>query len=204
VRKSAASVEEAKSEIKRRVKRGPRAVRRVSAEQSLHQFEREIKREMACHYKASDFSYGDIADALGLTRDIIKKWFQEPEMQARCAKIVEDMVGSAVKFGQLASFEMLEIIADVARSADDDKTAIQAACEYLDRIGLTKVNKSESKSASTIKEERELNLVDKDGIIDALADNAPPEVLQRAATLMDELFSLTAEHTDKDVTHANS
>jgi hypothetical protein len=201
MRKSAESVEEARRDIKRKVKRGPRAVRTLTGEAALTQFERDLKREMACHYKASDFSYSVIAEHLGVTRDIVKKWFQEPEMQARCAKIVEDMVGAAVKFGQLGSFEMLEIIAGHARESDDEKISLQAACEYLDRVGLTKVNKSESKSASTIKEERELNLVDKSGIIDALAEGAPPEVLHRAAELMDELFALTSEHTDKDLTH---
>lgn len=201
-RKRAGSVAVAQGNIKRRVQRGPKVTSSLATESSLSEFERTIKREMACHYKAADYKYKDISEVLGVTVDVLKKWFQEPEMQARTAKIVEDMVGSTVKFAQLGAFEMVEIIADIARKADDDKTALQAACEYLDRIGMTKVNKSESMSAQTIREEREVSLVDKGGLIDALADGAPPEVLHRAAALMDELFGLVAEHTDRDVTHS--
>lgn len=201
-RKRAGSVAVAQGNIKRRVQRGPKVTSSLATESSLSEFERTIKRETACHYKAADYKYKDISEVLGVTVDVLKKWFQEPEMQARTAKIVEDMVGSTVKFAQLGAFEMVEIIADIARKADDDKTALQAACEYLDRIGMTKVNKSESMSAQTIREEREVSLVDKGGLIDALADGAPPEVLHRAAALMDELFGLVAEHTDRDVTHS--
>jgi hypothetical protein len=204
MRKSYTTVAEARNEMKARYRRGSKRTRKATSEQNLSEFDRALKRELACHYKASSFSYTYIADALGLTRDIVKKWFQEPEMQERAAKLVDDMVSAAVKFGQTHAFEMMEMLAEIARTTADDRVAIQAITEYLDRIGLTKVNKSESKSASTIREEHEVNLVDKSGIIEALAENAPPEVLQRAATLMDELFSITAEHTDRDITHADA
>jgi len=201
MRKSPATVAEARNELKARYKRGTKRERKLTTEGSLTAFDRQVKRELACHYKASNFSYIYIADALGLSRDIIKKWFQEPEMQARAAELVKNMVDAAVKFGQTHSFEMMEMLAEIARTTDDDKVAIQAICEYLDRIGLTKVNKSESKSAQTIREEHEVELVDKSGLIEALAENAPPEVVSRAAEIVDELFAMTAEHTDKDVTH---
>lgn len=203
MRKSA-TVLEARNDLKARYRRGTKTTRKLTSEANLTEFDRAIKRELACHYKASSFSYNYIADALGVTRDIVKKWFMEPDMQERSAKLVEDMVGAAVKFGQTHAFEMMEMLAEIARTTHDDRVAIQAITEYLDRIGLTKVNKSESVSAATVREERDVNLVDKSGIIEALAESAPPEVLQRAATLMDELFSITAEHTDKDVTHADS
>ena len=201
MRKSAATVAEARNEIKAKYRRGTKTERKLTSESALTAFDRRVKRELACHYKASNFSYNYIGDALGLSRDVIKKWFQEPDMQARTAELVKDMVDAAVKFGQTHSFEMMEMLAEIARTTEDDKTAIQAICEYLDRIGLTKVNKSESKSAQTIREEHEVELVDKSGLIDALADNAPPEVVSRAAEIVDELFALTAEHTEKDVTH---
>lgn len=203
MRKSAETYEEEKERVVRRVTRGRYTRRTVRAEGDLAGFEKELKQELACHFKAASWTYKQIAERLEVTENVVKKWFQDPAMQERAAKLVDDMIGSAIRFGQTEAFDMLEIIANVARTAEDDKTAIQAACEYLDRIGLTKVNKSESKSAAVVREEHEVNLVDKDGILDALADGAPPEVIQRAATLVNELFSLTAEHTGMDVTHGS-
>jgi hypothetical protein len=200
--KRATSAATAQANIKRTVQRGPHKTTTITSEDKLTEFERQIKREIACHYKAADYKYKDIAAVLGITVDVVKKWFQEQEMQDATAKIVDNMLESTIKYGRLQTFEMLDIIADIARKAEDDKVALQAAAEYLDRVGLTKVNKSESLSTATTREEREVRLVDKEGLIEALSESAPPEVLQRAATLMDELFSLTAEHTDKDVTHA--
>jgi len=188
--------------MRRAAKRGSRVTRVAVSEQNLDAFDRRLKRELACHYKASGYPYAEIAKQLDLTTDVIKKWFQEQEMQDYAAKLQEDMVDAAVKYGQTRAFEMLDMLANIARDTDDDKVAIQAIAEYLDRIGLTKVNKSESKSAATVRKESEVQLVDKSGILEALAEGAPPEVLHRAAEIMDELFSLTAEHTDKDVTHA--
>lgn len=201
-RKSAATADEQRGREKRKYLRGSRAVRTVVSPDKLQPWELDVKKEMACHYKASDYKYSEIADILSVTVDVVKKWFQEPAMQERASAIIEDMVDSSIRFGRLGAFEMLDIIASIARSSPDDKVAMTAACEYLDRIGLTKVNKSESATTATVKKENEINLIDKSGLIEALADGAPPEVLHRAAELLDELFSITAEHTDKDVTHA--
>jgi predicted transcriptional regulator len=190
---------EARDAQRRKIVRGPRTTSVAQSETKLADFEREVKREMACHFKASDYTYNEIARRLGLGVNTIKKWFQEEEMQKRCAEIVKDMVGSTMNYARLNAFEMLDIIADVARTAEDDKTAITAACEYLDRIGMTKINKSESLSTQTVKNQHEI--VDRTGLLDALSENAPPEVLHEVAEKLDQAFSLVAEHTEQDVTH---
>jgi len=201
MRKSAETFNEEKERVRRRVTRGRYAKTTIRDEKDLAVFEREVAMELACHYKAASLTYKQIAERLQLTENIVKKWFQDQAMQEKSAKLVQDMIGNTIRFGQTQAFDMLEIIAEVARTSDDDKTAVQAACEYLDRVGLTKINKSESKSAAVVREEHEVTLTDKTGLLEALQESAPPEVVSRAAELVDELFSLGSEHIPGGVPH---
>jgi hypothetical protein len=79
---------------------------------------------------------------------------------------------------------------EIVRSTDDDKVAIQAGCELLDRIGLTKVTRSESIGATINR--NEVDITDTTGLVDYLKD-APPELAQRAAQQMEDLLAMVKE-----------
>lgn len=195
----AQTVEQERRDIKRRYRRGRKTETVIRGESALTDVEREIKREIACYLKAQDFSYTYIADALGLTKDVVKKWFQEPEMQTRVREVFDDITAAGVKLLKSYAIEFIEMLAELARTAED-KIALTAIIEGLDRMGIAKVNKSESISAQTIREEREVDITDKSGLVESLKE-ADPTIQVAAAEKLEELLALAAEHTDRAVTH---
>ena len=117
-------------------------------------------------------------------------------MRAEVLKINEDMVGGSMKLLKTYAVELIEMLMEIARTSDD-KTALTAITEGLDRMGLTKVNKSEGRSV--IETKTDIEITDPHGLIDKLKD-APPEAQQAAAEHMEALMAITSEHTDANVT----
>lgn len=198
-RKKAETLEQARAQLRRPHKRGRKVERKVTSEANLSEFDRAVKRQMACFLKAQDFSYSYIADALDLGKSVVTRWFQEPEMQEMTAKVQDSWTDSAIKLMRSYAIELVEMAVQIARTADD-KIAKDVIFELLDRMGMAKVNKSES-LGKVINENRDLlEISDPNGLIDKLR-NAPPEIQQQAAAHMEALMAITAEHTEEDVTH---
>lgn len=195
------SLDQQRADIKKAYRRGPRKEQIVHGK--LSEVDLVVKQEIACHLKAADFSYRYIGEALGVSTDMLKKWFIDDDLglAARVIKIQDDYVQGAVKLLKTYAIELVEMLIEIARTTEDDKTAITAITEAFDRMGLTKVNKSESAASIVNTERQEVELTDKAGLVDKLR-NAPPEVQAKAAEHMEALLSLTAEHIDMDVTHA--
>lgn len=187
------SVDEIRKKIKREYKRGRKVERKITSEQALTAFERDVKREVACYLKAQDFSYNYIGDTLGLSREVVKKWFQEDEMKAKVAKIQADFLDGAVKLMKSYAIEIVEIFMEIVRQSNNDETAIKAGVELLDRMGLSKVNKSESIAAITRKDE--IDITDTTGLLER-AKSAPPETQAAMARKMEELVAIAQEHAE--------
>lgn len=201
MRKTAGTLEEQRNQIKRTYKHGARSRRVVVNFETLTEFEKGMKIEAACFLKAADFSHTYIGEALGVSRGVVKGWFEDnPEMREKVAKIQKDYIDGAVKLLKTYAIELVEMLVEIARSDVDPATRIKAITEALDRMGMSKVNKSESVVSGTQKSEVEL--VDKSGMIEKLKD-APPEVQAQVAEHMEQVLALTAEHTGLDVTHGN-
>jgi hypothetical protein len=122
----------------------------------------------------------------------VKAWFEDQAMRNHVAEIQTYMLDGAVKLLRSYAIELVEMLVEIARTADD-KVALAAITEGLDRMGMSKVNKSESVTAQTLTERVEIT--DTTGIIEKLKD-APPEVQQAAAESMERLMSLAAEFSD--------
>ena len=200
-RKTGATLDEQRRDIKRRYrKHGTRAERRLVNVDSMTETERAVKKEAACFLKAADYSYTYIGNALGISKSAVRKWFdEEPAMRSRVVAIQKEYVDGAVMLLKTYAIELIEMLVEIARSDIDPKVRIQAITEALDRMGLSKVNKSES--AVTKTDRHEVDLTDKTGLVAAMQD-APPEVQQEMARKLEEVQALASEHTDRDVTHA--
>lgn len=196
-RKRAASLQEQRTDIRKRYRRGKKVERTLRGEDTLSQTERAVKLEIVCHLKAMDFGHKYIAEAVSVSPTTINRWLSDAAAQERVMEICDDFVAGAVKYLKTYAIELIEMLMELARVTEDDRVALQAITEALDRIGITKVNKSESVSAQTIREE--IDLTDKAGLVNALR-NAPPEVQAKAAEKMEELLAITAEHTEMAVT----
>lgn len=187
-----------RANIKKQYRRGAKAERRIVGVESLSDVELAVAKTKACYLKAADFSYTYIGEALSVSKNVVKEWFKDPLMHEEVAKIQADYVDGAVKLLKTYAVELVEIVVEIARWSEDEGIALKAALEGLDRIGLAKVNKSESAVAKTNR--TEVDIVDKNGIVESLRD-APPDVQVKVAQKMEELLALTAEHTDQAVTH---
>lgn len=194
-RKTAATLEEQRNAIKKKYKRGKRE-RKVSSLADLTDIEIAVKKEAACFLKAGDFSYTYIGDALHTTKLIVKTWFEEPSMKERVLEIQEDYIDGAVTLLKTYAIELIEMLVEIARTTTDDKIAIQAITEALDRAGLAKVNKSES--AVTTKSRAEVDITDKHGVLAAMKD-ASPERQQEVARMMEEALALAFDDSEREV-----
>ena len=90
--------------------------------------------------------------------------------------------------------ELIEMLMGIARSTDDEKMVLDIFREFADRIGASKVNKSESAALNINKNEEHthIDITDKTGLVERLRD-APPEVQQAAAEKMADLMALVSE-----------
>jgi hypothetical protein len=196
VRKTAGTLAQQRNKMKRNYRRGQRAEGvRVVDLSPLSDVELEVMKTKAAFLKAAGYSHTYIAQALNTTRSIVGHWFEEPEMRAEVVRINEDIVGGSLKLLKTYAVELVEMLMEIARTSDD-KTALQAITEGLDRMGLTKVNKSEGRSV--IETKTDIEITDPHGLIDKLKD-APPEAQQAAAEHMEALMSITSEHTGVNV-----
>jgi hypothetical protein len=196
-RKKAESIEDIRQDVKKRYRQGTKKHRELVNWNSLTEAEKWLMQERACLLKAAGFSYTYIAEAVASTRGVVKGWFEQPAMQTRVAEFQKDFIDGAVKLVKTYAIEIFEMLMDIARDGTiDPKVRIQAMTELLDRMGLAKVNKSES----AVTKKSEVDITDKTGLMAAMTD-APPEVQQEMAAKLEEAFALAAEHTDRDVTH---
>lgn len=192
-RKQAGTIEEQRQEIKRHYVRGSKGQTKRGIDK-LSDIEIAVMKTKACFLKAAGYSHTYIGDALGVTRSVVGHWFEEPEMREEVAQINADIVGGALKLLKTYGLELIEMLMEIARTAED-KTALAAITDALDRMGLTKVNKSEGRTVHESK--TEIEFTDPHGLVEKLK-NAPPEAQQAAAEHMEALMALTGEHIGDD------
>jgi hypothetical protein len=181
---------------KRSHKRGVREnVSEVIGDAALADVDRFIKQEIACYLKAQDFSYSYIGDAVGVSSSTVKRWFADEELalSARVAVIREDLVSGAIKLLKTYAIELIEGLMQIWRDTEDDELAMKLGLELLDRLGISKVNKSESKTAATLREEREVSITDRTGLLEAVG-NMPPHVQSKMAEAMEQVTALAEEY----------
>jgi hypothetical protein len=198
-RKKLSELEKQREKVKQVYVDGPRRIKRVRGEAEMGLEVVAAKKVQACYLRAGDFEYPYIAEACGVSVDTIKRWFMEDEMQGLLAKVIEDQVDGAVKLLKTYAIELLEMLVNIARTTEDPDQKRKAINDALDRMGLAKVNKSESVVNSTSNDMSTVAITDPAGLVEKLR-TAPPEVQARAAEHMEAMLALAGEHTDEDVT----
>ena len=203
-RKTGRTLSDSREQISRRYKRGSLVNRAVKGDANMSEQELAWRKETACLLIAAGFSESYAAEALGTTKGVVNGWFKNDErMHARVIQVKDEITTGALKLMRGYLLEAVEMLMSIARSTDDEALAVRVLQDFLDRGGISKVNKSESLSSAEIKKTTEVELTDKSGLADALKD-APPEVQMRIAEQMDEILALASEHTERDVTHGHS
>jgi hypothetical protein len=197
-KKRATTIVEQRRDIARRYKRGTvgksRKARKIDDETQLDADALSFKKAYAVFLKASDFPYSYISDNLGVTRGLVKRWFEDEKMQENVREVQDDILNGAYNYIKTYAIEAVEGIAEVGRKSPDWKVSLQAWSDLLDRMGLTKVNKSESVQTRT--DEQIVTLgVDEEMLekIEAL----PEETQDKIAELTTELQALVEDARGK-------
>lgn len=145
-------------------------------------------KDRACFLKAMGLSYRKISDQIGVTTVVVRGWFDDTELRDRVTTLQTDMVESAKKLAEQYSLEAMQILMSTARTAiarENFGDAIRASEGILDRVGLAKVNKSESKVTKETREEHDLS----SGLFERL-ESLPIETQQELARLSAEMDAL--------------
>jgi hypothetical protein len=196
-RKTAGTLEEQRNRIKRKYKRGARIEKIVRGNDALTDTERTVAQETACYLKAMDFSWTYIGESLGISPNTVKAWFngeddRAAELRDKIEFIHHDFVDGGIKLMKTYFIELVEMLMTIARTTDDEKLVLEIFREFADRIGASKVNKSQSAALVRHEGHSTIDITDKTGLIEKLRD-APPEIQQRAAEKMADLMALVSE-----------
>lgn len=165
-----------------------RKQRKVTNEDELDVAQLTWKKHYAVFLKAADYSYGYISDALGVTRSIVKHWFEDPEMRTAVEKVQNDTVEGAIDFLKRRSIELVELLLEIARTTEDPSVRLRAVVEGLDRIGMAKVNKSESRVLSESNEKHEFS----PEFFERL-EGLPLETQQKLAGMAEEMETIISQ-----------
>jgi hypothetical protein len=203
-RKGAGTLAQQRSAFEQRYLRGRRGKQEITSPALMTEFDRLLKQERLCFLKASDFSHTYCADALGVSRSTITEWLADEQLKLgeRIAEISASMTQSAVAYIESCLVEIADALMEIFRTTTDEKLAKEIGFEMMDRMGLSKVNKSESIVSGTVKQKKQVELTDSTGVVE-LARGAPPEVLQQMAQHMESLVALAQEHGEQSDSDGN-
>jgi predicted transcriptional regulator len=149
----------------------------------------------ACILRAGGSSTSQIGTTLGVTKRMVRRWFEDEAMQKMVAEIRKDITSGAIQAITNNLIEAAELLMQNARAAYKEgafSDSIRAAAEVLDRGGLSKVNKSESK----VKSEQEHTFTGTEEFFDKF-QALPVDTQREIAEHMAEVESLVekAHHT---------
>lgn len=148
--------------------------------------------------KIAGYTNTDMSRIVGISKGQVKKLLEQPENQAMLVDLRQKLPAAALDLLHGYMIEAVQAIVNVMRSSMDDKVVVQAAGEILDRAGLAKTSRQERKSEHT----ENLNITD-DGLLDKLRE-APPEIQEQAAQIVENLEQLLAEHATGGVSDEDS
>lgn len=138
--------------------------------------------------KATGHSWRYISDTVNIQTSLVKAWADDPEWQAMLEKVAGDIVSGAVDHLNRHMVDLVEMLLELARTATDEAVKLRAIESGLDRGGLSKVNKSESKVLSTSKTEHGLG----EDFFEKM-QGLPLETQHRLAELSVEMETLVAQ-----------
>lgn len=99
----------------------------------------------AATLKATGWSWRYISDTVNIQGSLVKAWADDKEFQQMVEKVSTDIVDGASEHLNRHAVEWAEMLAELARTTTDPATKLKILEAGLDRVGLSKVNKSESK-----------------------------------------------------------
>lgn len=138
--------------------------------------------------KLAGYSNIQIGQVVGISKGQVKVFLETPEAVELLIELRAKIPAAALELLHGYMIEAVQAVVDVMRKSPDDKMVLAAASEILDRGGMPKTSRQEKKSDQT----QTLNVTD-DGLLDRLRE-APPEVQEHAAQIVEDLEKMLSEH----------
>lgn len=134
-----------------------RKVRKITDESELTQAEISWMKDYASCLKAVGYSNRYIGNTINVRAGLVKDWLSQEEQQQKIATVQADIVSGGAEHLRRHAVELAEMLLELARRTTDDAVKLRAIESGLDRVGLAKVNKSESIVTKTEREEHDLS-----------------------------------------------
>lgn len=182
------------ADAKREVTRVKRKYKvNLSKPRKLQPGEIEHVADMVIVLKLAGYPNSQIGKVIGISRGQVKEFLYDPLVSARMVDLRAALPQAALQLLQGYLIEAVQALVDVMRSTEDDALTLKAAGEILDRAGIAKTSRQERK----VEESHSMTFTD-DGIVDALRE-APPEVQEEAAQMVEALQEFMASHANGSV-----
>lgn len=134
------------------------------------------------------YSRTQTGQIVGVSRGQVREILERPHVTEKLVLLRRKIPEAALELLKGYMIEAITTIAQVMRSAEDDKYVLQAAAEILDRAGMPKASRQERHSIDETK-----TTISDDGLLEKLRQ-ANPKVQEEAAQLVESLETLLADH----------
>lgn len=140
--------------------------------------------------KCAGYSQRQMSSVIGISKGQVREILNRPEISEEISVLRASLPKAAIELIQGYMIEAVQAIVDVLRTSGDDKMILQAAGELLDRGGIPKASRQERHQVN----EDRTTFTD-EGILERLRE-APVEVQEKAAQMIDEFEKLLEQHAD--------
>lgn len=159
--------------------------------------ERDHVIDMVLVMKLAGYTNTQIGRVIGISRNQVAEVLADPQVAEKLALLRSKLPQAALDLLEGYMIEAVQVIVDIMRRSED-KVALSAAIEVLDRAGLPKASKQERHNIN----EDQITVTD-DGIVDRLRE-ASPEVQEEAAQLIERLEALMLAASEGEVVEEGS
>lgn len=173
-----------------------RKSRKITDLSTLNKSELQFARSYAACLKAVGYSWRYISDTLNIQTGLVKAWADDKDWLRMVEKVADDVVGGAVEHLQRHSMELTEMLLDQARREPDGAIKLKAILEGLDRVGMAKVNKSESRVTKDENKSETHTHSFSEEFMERL-EGMPVDTQKKLAELMSEVDRLMVEGSKK-------
>lgn len=172
----AASIEEQTALVKRKYKKDINRRRKFSIAG-----EEELVKDMIVVLKLANYTHGQIASIVGVSRGQVGVFLQDEKLQAKMLHLREALPAAALELGKAYLIEAVQAVVHVLRTEKDNALVLKAAGELFDRFGLPKLSRTEA----TVDEKTSFG--DTDESLISQFRTVSPELQEKAAQLHDAM-----------------
>jgi hypothetical protein len=130
-----------------------RKAKKVTDLSELTNAEAMWAKSYAATLKAVGWSWRYISDTINIQTGLVKAWADDEDFKTMVDKVAGDIVDGASEHLNRHAVEWAEMLAELARTTQDPAIKLRILEAGLDRVGLSKVNKSESKVTKNDRQE---------------------------------------------------